>query len=123
MKFKTILSMLALSLILFSCSKSGGDDDSQQADLGSATFYHNDTFPCNTIAITITGPNGSGNEATGSLGGANVVTGVPDCDVPNTFTFLNLDYGVYQFSYTCGTTTLFGQFSVSSDCFRVLMTI
>jgi hypothetical protein len=125
MYLKKFISIFTVVLLLTACSKSSNDggDDPQQGDFGSATFYHNAVFPCNTIAITISGPSGSGNESTGSLGGANVVTGVPNCDVPNTFTFLNLAYGVYQFSYTCGTTTLFGQFSVNKDCFTVLMTI
>lgn len=121
MYLKKILPFLALVLLLTSCSKNSddGDDSSQGGDSGSATFYHNDPFPCNTISIKITDSNGI--ESTGQLSGASVVSGTPSCDVPDTFTFLNLAYGVYQFEYTCGGTTSSGQFGVNSECFVILM--
>ena len=120
MYLKKACYLIAFTLILLACNKSDdSSDDTSMEDRGSLTFYHNDPFPCNTISIVITSP--SGDDSTGVLSGTAVVSGVPNCDVPNTFTFLNLPYAVYDFAYTCGELTVSGGIAVNSDCATVLM--
>jgi hypothetical protein len=119
MYLRRIISILAITLIITGCNKSEDDGGDSGSDVGSLTFYINEAFPCYNIVIELTSP--SGNVSRGELRGNSVVTGVPDCDVPNTFTFLNLPYGVYQISYTCGDRVIDGEMTVNQDCFPVLM--
>ncbi len=120
MYLKKIISLMVIALLITSCNKNSDDDDGEvQGDFGSVTFYKNDPFPCNTISISLT--NSSGDVLSGELGGNAVVPGIPECDVPNTFTFLNVPYGVYTFSYTCDTLPVSGGLGVNTDCFVVLM--
>jgi hypothetical protein len=120
MKFKIILSMLALTLLSFSCSKKSSDEiDEDPGEFGALVFYINEAFPCATIQISLTDANG--NMKTGQLSGSAVTTGIPVCNQAGTYTFTNLAYGVCQFSYTCNGSTFNGQFTVNKDCFDVLM--
>jgi len=117
---KHIFLLVMLVGILCCCSKKDdSSDDDPSGDSGSLTFYKTEVFPCNTITITLTDSQNS--ESSGTLNGSAVVTGTPQCDVPNTFTFLNLEYGVYRFEYTCGGTSNEGQISINSDCKTILM--
>ena len=120
MYIKKAFYLIVLLPLLWACNKSDdSSDDSAMQDFGALTFYHNDPFPCNTISISITNPDGD--ESNGTLSGAAVVSGIPDCDVPDTFTFLNLPYAVYQFTYICGERTINGQISVNKECFAIQM--
>ena len=121
MYLRKIIAFLIIGLLVSSCNKNSddGDDAAQGGDFGTVTFYKNDPFPCNTISISLT--NSSGDVLTGELSGTAVVSGTPSCDVPNTFTFLNVPYGTYTFSYVCDTLPVSGGISINLDCFVLHM--
>lgn len=121
MYLKKILSFLVLALVVLACSKSNdGGDDEPAEDLGDLVFYIEEVFPCSVIYINIFDSSG-GVVANAQLSGSAVNTGEVGCDQANSVTIHDLPYGVYNFEYSCNSTTLGGQIGVSRDCYAILM--